>query len=399
MFSPSKTTNSALRFVYSLVLFTCLISFSGCAEYKVLNTKYGKVNEKSLSINSTSLFAKRLEELGYEVTVRNRISPKINDFSTVFWFPEDPNCPSARATEAIENWLEKGYEYSSKTLVYVGADYRAEEDYYRAIQSSLPPELKAEGLRLLSEAQIENQERKSKWYGYWPTVRNTSCDWFELETIKRQKSNLLGGPMAANADLSPAPELPLEILMSPPLTPPAGYWDQESLLTVNGEDMVYQLTEKLNYVDKRIIVVQNASFLVNFAATDPNKRALADQLIDTACEPISNFYGSKPRVLILESSGEIPIRNTDFVNQNSWAWVAEEPLCYIVPNALFWGVLFCFVYFPIFGRPRRLPKRSTTSFRNHINAVAKQLSKSGGAEHAYQTIEQYQESLTGSNKK
>ena len=404
MFSPAKTTAKVFQFACCLALAAYLISFSGCAEsngkYRKLHTKYGKVNEKPHSINSTSLFAERLKELGFDVTVRNRISPKINEFDTVFWFPENPSCPSDRATEAIKDWMNEGY-HESKTLVYVGADYRADEDYYKAIQGSVAPELQAETLRLLAEAQLASQERKDFWNrSIWAASSRTSCEWFEIEMVKPFKSNQLDGPMATKADFSAAPELPIEVLMSPSATSSFGYWKQESLLSVDDEDMVYQLANRDSYTEKRIIVVQNASFLVNFAATDPNKQELADQLIDIACDSTStDYYGNRPSVLILESSGEIPVRKTDFVNENLWAWIAEEPLCYIVPNALFWGVLFCFVCFPIFGRPRRTAKRSTTSFRNHINAVAKQLSRSGGVDHAYKTIEQYQESTSGSNKK
>jgi len=398
MLSLFKTTTRRLQFVYCFTVVACLITLSGCIESKILDTQYGKVNEKPRSINSTSLFAERLRELGYEVTVRNRISPKINEFDTVFWFPEDPRCPSDRATEAIEKWMNEGWGYDSKTLVYVGADYRADVDYYRAIQGAMPPELQEEALRLLSEAQLANQERKNNWNGVgWTLSTNTSCEWFEIESIKRRKSNLLAGPMATDAGFSTAPELPIEVMMSPKKS---SSWVYESLLTVDDEDMVYRLAKHNGNAEKRIIVVQNASFLVNLSVADPNKQALADQLIHTTFTTADDiYYAPSPNVLILESKGEIPIRNTDFVNENSWAWITEEPLCYIVPNALFWGVLFCFVCFPIFGRPRRLAKRSTTSFRNHINAVAKQLSRSGRADHAYKTIKQYQESVSGSNKK
>ena len=207
--------------------------------------------------------------------------------------------------------------------------------------------------------------------------------------------------MADNASFSTAPRLPVQVMMSPKKS--TAKWEIESLLTVDGEDMVYRLADNNSYSNNQIIVVQNGSFLVNFAAIDPNKQALADQLVAEATSLSEDEYGFgfgfSQQVLILESEGEIPVRNTDFVNQNSWAWIAEEPLCYIVPHALLWGVLFCFVYFPIFGRPKRTPKKSTATFRNHVNAIAKQLSKSSTKEHARRTIEQYQESISGSNKK
>lgn len=382
-------------------LLVCLVALCGCAgNGRSIETKYGKVNEQPRSINSTSLFAERLEELGYEVTVRNRISPKINEFSIVFWFPENVRCPSGEATKAIEEWMDDNY--GSKTLVYVGADYRADEDYYRAIQKQLSPQLQAEAQRLLSEAQLATQYRKNRWNDdIWAAaLPNTSCDWFDIELIKPTKSSsLLSGPMAANSSFSVAPELPVEVMMLPKKS--STKWDTESLLVVDGEDMVYRLSDVKPYTANQIIVVQNGSFLVNFAAADPNKQSLADQLVVEATSLSEGEYGFgfDQRILILESKNDIPIRKTDFVNQNLWAWVAEEPLCYIVPHALLWGVLFCFVYFPIFGRPKRLPKQSTTTFRNHINAIAKQLSKSGDKAHARRTIEQYQESVSGSNKK
>ena len=385
-----------------LFLIVCLSVISGCGDNasRSVETKYGKVNEQPRSINSTSLFAARLEELGYDITIRNRISPKINDFNTVFWFPENIRCPSAEATQAIEEWMDKGYD--SKTLVYVGADYRADLDYNQAAQKRVSPQLKAESQRLLSEAQLAQASRNDRYDNVWPGSTNTNCDWFGIEVIKpRKHSSLLAGPMADNAGFSVPPKLPVEVMMSPKKI--AEKWTVESLLTVDGEDMVYRLSGNHSGATNQIIVVQNGSFLVNFAAIDSNKRALADQLIAEATSLTDNEYGLEdgfpPQILILESEHQIPIRNTDFINPNSWAWIAEEPLCYIVPHALLWGVLFCFVYFPIFGRPKRLPKKSTTTFRNHIDAIAKQLSKSNSKEHARRTIEQYQESVSGSNKK
>jgi len=382
-----------------LFLVACLTVSSGCgSNTRPLETRYGKVNEQPRSINSTSLFAERLEELGYDVTIRNRISPKINEFNTIFWFPEHVRCPSDEATQAIEEWMDKGY--GNRTLVYVGADYRADEDYYRAAQKRVAPSLQAESQRLLSEAQLATQARRS----YRPD--NTQCDWFDIEVIKPAKhSNLLTGVMADNSLLDVAPELPVEAVMTPKQS--TSQWEVEPLLTVDGEDLVYRLADTSYTYNQttpnQIIVVQNGSFLVNFAAIDPNKQALADQLVAEATslneDDYGYGYGFSQQILILESEYDIPIRNTDFVNQNSWAWIAEEPLCYIVPHALLWGVLFCFVYFPIFGRPKNSPKKSTTSFGNHIDAIAKQLSKSSSKAHARRTVKQYQESITGSNKK
>ena len=85
MTSPFKSLWVGSKLACSLLMLVVgLISTSGCASKNVLDTKYGKVNEKPHSINSTSLLAQRLKDEGYDVTVRNRISPKIDEFNTVF---------------------------------------------------------------------------------------------------------------------------------------------------------------------------------------------------------------------------------------------------------------------------------------------------------------------------
>jgi len=112
--------------------------------------------------------------------------------------------------------------------------------------------------------------------------------------------------MADNAGFSVPPKLPVEVMMSPKKS--AVKWTVESLLTVDGEDMVYRLSGNHSGATNQIIVVQNGSFLVNFAAIDSNKRALADQLIAEATSLTDNEYGLEdgfpPQILILESDGE-----------------------------------------------------------------------------------------------
>ena len=129
---------------------------------------------------------------------------------------------------------------------------------------------------------MATQNRRNNWQDdFWPSKCNTACDWFDIEVIKpRKHSNLLAGPMADNASFSTAPKLPVEVMMAPKKS--TAKWEVESLLTVDGEDMVYRLADNNSYSNNQIIVVQNGSFLVNFAAADPNKQSLADQLVAEA---------------------------------------------------------------------------------------------------------------------
>jgi hypothetical protein len=366
--------------------------FVGCDEPQ-LEVKYGKVHEQPRSINSTSMFANRLEQLGYDVTIRNRISPKINQFDIVFWFPETSGCPSERAIEALEDWLQQGY--TSKSLVYVSGDYRADEDYLRAIYGGVDSDQKPELLRRLSEAQLIARNNRSS-IELWSTYRE-SCEWFDVQLIGRKKSNQLSGRLVSEIDSAELPDLEIGNVLVPKKTGAgSGRWEITSLLAVDGEDLAYRMTEGQDYRDAQIIVVNNASFLVNLSMMNPDKEALADALIAEATSPTDlDGFGYQTRVLLLESGpGDIPVRSTDYVNRTQWAWIAERPLCYIVPHAFLWGIIFCFVCFPIFGRPRSLPKKSTTSFRSHVDAIGKQLSRTGSLAHAHQSIKRYQDMVS-----
>lgn len=393
---PKQWPATGRRNVSVLTLLLLLAIFSGCMDPE-LETKYGKVHEKPRSINSTSLFAQRLEAQGFDVTVRNRISPKIDQFDVVFWFPETSGCPSERAIEALENWLNSGY--SSKTLVYVSGDYRADEDYLSNVYQTVDANKKPEALRRLAEARLQTRRTQSALDSQG-TFRET-CAWFDAQTIRRRKSNHLAGRLITELPPQDLPELEIRSLLVPPKSGGTSPWEVKELLTVDNENLVYRLNKGDDYDSSQIIVVNNASFLVNLALVDSKKQPLADALIAEATSPEDlNGFGFNSRALILESGpGDIPVRSTDYVNRTQWAWIAERPLCYIVPHALFWGILFCFVYFPIFGRPRPLPKRSTTSFRSHINAIGKQLERTGGLAQARQAIQHYQKTVSDSGTK
>ncbi|MGB2499562.1 MAG: hypothetical protein ACPIA2_07695, partial [Mariniblastus sp.] len=127
--------------------------------------------------------------------------------------------------------------------------------------------------------------------------------------------------------------------------------------------------------------------LLNFSLIDEDKQALASALV-SRCE-------TSRGVLFLESGPEgIEVRESVVSNHSNWSWIAQPPLCYIVPHVLFLGVLFCFVYFPIFGRPKRVKPRNISTFRNHINATAELLSRSNQPNRAVNAIRNYQRAVS-----
>ena len=108
------------------MLLTVLV---GCGRRQELVTEYGKVvgDQGGTSVNGTSVLFEMLRENGFRVKRYRKISPRLNRYNTIVWFPNDQGCPSSEATNALENWLTEGY---LRTLIYVGRDYQMRKSIF-----------------------------------------------------------------------------------------------------------------------------------------------------------------------------------------------------------------------------------------------------------------------------
>ena len=357
---------------------------SGCGHRSGVSTEYGKVTGSSggASVNSTSVFFGMFGERGFDTKRYKRISPRIKRYETVVWFPDRQNVPSERAIKVLEKWLDEGY---ARTIIYVARDFDAEVEYYRQLVKTCDTENQEEARRLLAESQIR-QDRRLAYFADEddPEV----CDWFEHTYDRRQTAKSISGPLTEGVDVA-ASNVEYATRLAPPQNPPE---DKERavtiLLSTDGVEFAYALHEgtdgdtDLEHRNK-IIVVSNGSFLLNYALVNRENRKLAGNLIDQ-CEGSS--------VVFLESGrGDIEISDRDSLNHNTWAWIAQRPLRYIIPHFLMWGVLFCFVFYPIFGRPRRLKDDGNASFRDHVVAIGKLMKRTGNADEAMNKIDRYQQ--------
>lgn len=375
---------------------TLMLAMSGCSGSagQEVDVRYGKSVRAVSSINGTSLLVAKLREQGHSVKVKNRISPSIKQYDVIIWAPDSNIPPSPEAVTALEQWISGDYYSSGKTLIYIGGNYSAEYDYLRSIAAACEGKEREEILRRIAEKRIE--ESGEVFYP-WMDARD-ECQWFEVDDHSETTSSILEGPLVAAIEDSELPELKYSRLFKPEekYTTFGEYgsrydWETNSLLTIDGNPFVTELSSS-DFSENRIILVANASFLINFALVDPAKEKIADRLL-------AELPGYSD-VLVLESGpSDIEVSDSEYENRNSWAWISEAPLRYIVPHFLFWGVMFCFVSFPIFGRPRRTETASTTSFRNHVNAVAKQMKRSGRMAKALEAIRNYQEMADDKGKR
>jgi len=370
----------------TVYLVVCLAS-TGCQKSEKLGTQYGKISglEGGVSVNGTSVFADMFSGRGFRVKRRSKISPRINRYQTLVWFPDSTSCPDPKVTEAINEWLDDGY---SRTLIYVGRDYNARSDYFKDVFEQAPIAKREELLRQLAEASLEDD---LDWeYNFWWKDDLETCDWFDRTDGFREKTNKVSGVLTGYDDV----ETPsIEIELSDMLEPTTGAdWESNPLLVADGKEFAFELSRSWDgYSDGRIVVISNGSFLVNYALVDSENRKLASNLIDR-CDPVGD-------VMFLESGrGGIKVSDSDINNHNRWAWISQAPLRYIVPHFLMWGILFCFAFFPIFGRPRVIQRKSTSTFRSHVNALGKMMGRTGFSNRAINKIRKYQQ-LTGDSKR
>ena len=379
-------------FCVSAMLVMSLCFLVGCApEGDSLRTEYGRIQgvDSGKSVNGTGAFADMFAEQGFKVKRRSKISPRIEKFQTIVWMPDDIDRPSPKAVDALNEWLEMGW---GRTLIYVGRGYDCQLDYVRLVAAKAPVEEKEEWLRQLTEARLASSEPSS--YDQLLPTNATPCEWFEIKSNERRKAKRLTGDLAAGVEAENA-SVEISNLLSPvPPASAAGLWDSKTLLSTDRMIFAFELTnESTEYNEGKIVIVSNGSFLLNFSlVNNAENQKLAGNLIDYV-----DGYGD---VLFLESDYRgIKVSSSDTTNHNQWSWISEGPLRYIVPHLLAWGILFCFVFFPIFGRPKNTKKRSISTFRNHINAIGKLLSQSKLPNRAKDTIEKYQDMVSGESKR
>ena len=382
MLSPKCLCHQLL----SLALLVACLMPSGCRKsVQSLSTEYGKIGgvEGGVSINGTSVLADMFLARGFRVKRRSKISPRIERYQTLVWFPDSRSCPDPEVTQRINEWLYNGY---GRTFIYVGRDYNARADYLNDVFDQAPINQKEELLRRLAESDLEHD---TVWdEEYWWKDDLDSCDWFDRVDGKRSKTEMVSGPMVDF--VRETAEVELSDMLEPTTS---SEWESTPLVVAEGKDFAFKLTPAYDeYTEGKIIVVSNGSFLLNYTLVDPGSRKLAGNLIDL-CDPTGG-------VMFLESGrGGIKVSDTDTSNHNRWSWIAQAPLCYIVPHFLMWGILFCFVIFPIFGRPRVIKRKSTSTFRNHVNALGKMMGRTNLPNQAINKIRKYQQLVSGDSKR
>jgi len=130
-----------------------------------------------------------------------------------------------------------------------------------------------------------------------------------------------------------------------------------------------------------VIVLSNASLISNLSLTNFENLSIAKKLVDTLPKQHIGFLTGRqdPRVRKDDNSEQ----------QKGFEMLTIWPLNVITLHVVFLGMLVLLAVFPIFGRAKQLPAKSTREFGQHIEAVGGLLFKSQDRFYALATIAEY----------
>ena len=361
-----------------LLVFVALCS-TGCEPE--VQTGYGQASgwTYSGSVNGTVVFHEMLEAYDRKVHRYSQFSPRWDKYETVYWMPDNFKKPEQEVIDEIEDWLS---ERAYRTFVYVCRDYDASVQYWETLAERETDPVKADELNRLYLKSLANQ------FNNRGVFEREDCDWYQIKDYQYAKANKITGELVnyvdtANSDIRYASlAAPGDVVQRGAF----GEYDAEVLMSVDSLPFIYRLTNK-RFRNSQIIVVGNASFLLNLSLVNDTNREIAVSLIDYISD--TETYGKN--VLFIES-GEFGLMISDRDSRDKfsqWNWITKKPMRYIVPNLLACFILLCFVYFPIFGRPKTFRKKSTTNFQDHIDALGQLIRKSKSVQAPNSWIEEY----------
>ncbi len=356
-----------------------LLLLAGCGKEELLKTEYGqRRGNASASVNGTSVLAEMFREAGTRPATVINLSARMDKYDVIVWAPDDFAMPPESAREFLETWLASA---SGRTLVYIGRDYDAACEYWETMVAQAPAAQRFEVMRRAAQARAAHSHARIEM------PKEQVCEWFVMRRdFPGRTVDSLSGPWTlgqrdaqlwSQGRLDMPSEKELATLWkgnSPSVSRELTY---TPLLAGGPESLVYEVSDAA-WDSSRILVVANGSFLLNLPLVNSQNRQLAGQLI-AACQPCG-------AVAFLESQAGGPLVSSELRR------VDEASLRARVLLAAHWvllGTVFCFLAFPIFGRPKSIETEAVADFGQHVDAMASLLERTRNASYAQRQLELY----------
>ena len=358
-------TSTPTRIRLLAIAATCSVLALGCSSR--LETGYGSM--KGTSINGTSVLADMFRERGDEVRTAYRLTDRVDEWADVIvrFSPHD-GLPDREEADWYLSWLEGSED---RRLVYVVRDFDSTREYWDTVLRELGPETSDDDRK-----RIDSSRDAAKQWAESPPLKVSdpaeADQWFHFgRPIEPPRvCGTLDGPWAdgiSAEDAAIAVHQPFDpgtrnILLSSEAVVLAMDWD------VEGEGRVLALT--------------NGSFLLNATLVNPERRKLADRVMDwTATDGRSRHVAFvEGRNLLSEPAGNPTIWDL-FLRVTSFRWVA------IQMGIL--GLVACLARAPRLGRPRPEATGHLDRPSAHAEALGELLARTRSSELSERALDEY----------
>lgn len=370
MDSLTRVPSLAVPIVVACVGWLSIQSAAGQTEVDVT---YGQAGNSSVA--GTSVLVGWLRQRGHSVFSWNRLSPRLETADTIVWWPDEYNPPTDEQLAWLKAWLD---EDPARTLVYIGRDFDAVSPYFKQVVPQAPPKVARELERRGAEAEIASREFRAS---YLPQSADT--EWFQQMAEPTEQVERLGGRWSRGIDPSKVEMTVGTVYATDGRLFDAYPYDVVNLLTANGRNVVTRITFDNAYPPDQVILVANGSFLTNAQLVNNEHRRLARRLI----EAIEEFAGASQTIAFLETGVGGP---SIFATEPTGDLFEQlRPVLPIILQLAFLGIVLCFVYAPIFGRPKEALPPPAADFDQHLQALGALLRRSGNAAYAQQQVDDY----------
>lgn len=420
------------NFAVLFALCVAFILFPGC-RYP-LGSSYGlsEGTDAHTSPASVSLFRNLCNADGRTTLAVRSLSPRaMTKLNAIVWSPDSfsPHSPETMA------WMDKWLASGDKTLVYVGRDFSPMADYWSQSAEELSIDkasdqeaLSAREEQAAAQAQLDkkragvraktatpwclfehsqgNEERVSKVKGPWSSelesskarlfIRSFPVGYAEKAIASDQKlfdreSEDTSTKQSASIPVSPnAPTTEFDFKWQTPDATMLGYVKalnssdlpmMKSYLSTGDDKPLIAEVSKSAWGSSRVVILANSSLISNLSLTNLENLAIARKLLNELPKDNIGFLtgANDPRVRTDDSSDQ----------QKGFEMLTVWPLNVISIHAVILGMLVLLAAFPIFGRAKLLPVKSTREFGQHIEAVGGLLFKSQDRAYALATIAEY----------
>jgi hypothetical protein len=386
-----------------------------------------------------SIFRTMVEDRGLTTyTVRSLSPTNMSRLKTLVWCPDTFPNHNGETWNWIDQWLSQG----ERTLVYIGRDYSPHAAYWEAIANQQGQQARSAGARsqwsvAMEEAAMAQTELDGKRRATRPVVVMPWCRWElrggdfhsvrqlegpwsegvsdeecaiatrskllplrskELKDFRKQLDSLMDQSSSTTSSVVPAnnQKKPFETQWSTldvqqreisSSIQPDRLPTWTTLLADSDKMALISSADHSTNSSSHVFLVNNNSLFCNYSMLRAPHRQLASRVIDEFSFGGVGFLSGDQDPVIREDTREDQQRGFEMLT--TW------PLNVVTIHAAFLGIVAIVAAFPIFGRPRKLPRTSTADFGMHVEAVGQLMQNSGDTEYAKKQISDYFRSVRG----